>query len=72
MKQREEHLAHQQSCRCLYGAQREESKYNPNEILCIIHDKMDVTAKIALLWMHVITKATQGLGQLPMNVTGMV
>ena len=71
MKQREEHLAHQQSCRCLYGAWHEESKRNPNEILCIIHDKMD-TAKTAFPQMHVITKATQDLGQLPMNVIGMV
>ena len=30
------------------------------------------TAKIALPRMRVTTKATQGLGQLPMNVTGMV
>ena len=30
------------------------------------------TAKIVLLWMKVTTKATQGLGQLPMNVTSMV
>ena len=39
--------------------------------MCIIHDKMDTT-KIALLRMRVTTKATQGLGQLPMNVIGMV
>ena len=71
MKQREQHLAHQQSCRRLYGAWSEESKRNPSDILCIIHDKMD-TAKTALLRMRVTTKATQGLGQLPMNVTGMV
>ena len=71
VKQREEHFAHQQSCRRLYGAWREESKRNPSDILCIIHDKMD-TAKIALPRMRVTTKATQGLGQLPMNVTGMV
>ena len=71
MKQREEHLAHQQSYRRLYGAWHEESKCNPNDILCIIHDKMD-TAKIALPQMYVTTKATQGLDQLPMNVTGMV
>ena len=71
MKQREEHLAHQQSCRCLYDAWCEESKGNPSEILCIIHDKMD-TAKIVLLQMRVTTKATQGLGQLPMNITSMV
>ena len=71
MKKWEEHLAHQQSCRRLYGAWREESKHNPSDILCITHYKMD-TAKTALPWMRVTTKATQGLGQLPMNVTGMV
>ena len=71
VKQWEEHLAHQQSCPCLYGAWREESRHNPNEILCIIYDKMDI-AKNALPRMRVTTKATQGLGQLPMNVTNMV
>ena len=68
MKQQEEHLAHQQSCRRLYGAWHEESKRNPSEILWIIHNKMDTT-KTALLRMHFTTKATQGLAQLPMNVT---
>ena len=71
VKQREEHLAHQQSCRRLYGAWREESKGNPSDIQCIIHDKMDI-AKTALPQMHVTTKATQSLGQLPMNVIGMI
>ena len=71
VKQREEHLAHQQSYHHLYGAWREESKHNPSDILCIIHDKMD-TAKTTPPRMCVTTKATQGLGQLPMNVIGMV
>ena len=71
VKQQEKHLAHQQSCRCLYGAWQEESKCNPSEILYIIHDKMDTT-KTVLPWMWVTTKATQGLNQLPMNVTSMV
>ena len=71
VKQREEHLAHQQSCSHLYGVWREESKRDPSDILCIIHDKMD-TAKTALPRMRVTTNATQGLGQLSMNVTGMV
>ena len=71
MKQQEQHLALHQSCRRLYGAWLEESKYNPSEILCIIYDKI-YTAKTALLRMHVTTKATQGLGQLPMNITSMV
>jgi hypothetical protein len=71
MKQRTQHLNHQASCRRLYASWREESKRNPQDFLCIIHDKMD-TAKTALPRMRVTTKATQGLGQLPMNVTGMV
>ena len=71
MKQREEYLAHEQSCCHLHGAWHKESKRNPNDILCIIHDKMD-TAKTALPRMRITTKATQGLGQLPMNITGMV
>ena len=71
VKQWEEHLAHQQSCHRLFGAWRKESKRNPSGILCIIHDKMN-TAKIALPWMRITTNATQGLGQLPMNVIGMV
>ena len=71
VKQREEHFVHQQSCRRMYGACREESKRNPSDILCIIHDKMD-TAKTALPQMRITTKATQGLGQFPMNVSGMV
>ena len=73
MKQREEHLAHQNLVViCMdNGAWHEESKRNPNEILYIIHYKMDI-ANIALPRMRITTKATQGLGQLPMNVTDMV
>ena len=71
MKQRTKHLNHQASCRQLYASWREESKKNPQEILCIIHDKMD-TSKTALPRMRVTTKATQGLGQFPMSVTRMV
>ena len=68
VKQREEHFAHQQSCRCLYGVWHEESKCNPSEILCIIHDKMDTEKTAQVPRMHITTKATQGLDQLPMNV----
>ena len=46
-------------------------KGNHTKILCIICDKMD-TAKTTLLRMWVTTKATQGLGQPPMNITSMV
>ena len=71
VKQRTEHLNHQASCRCIYASWREESKRNPQEVLCIIHDKMD-TKKTALPRMRVTTKSTAGLGQIPMSVTGMV
>ena len=70
MKQRTEHLNHQASCCHLYASWREESKRNPQEILCIIHDKMD-TSKTALPIMRVTTKATQRLGQFPLSVTRM-
>ena len=49
VKQREENLAHQQSCRRLYGAWHEESKRNPSDILCIIQNKMD-TALFMTRW----------------------
>ncbi len=71
MKQRTEHLNLQASCRHLYASWHKESKRNPLEILCVIHDKMD-TSKIVLPRMRVTTKATQGLGQILMSVTGMV
>ena len=71
MKQQIEHLNNQASCHRLYASWCEESKRNPQEILCIIHDKMD-TSKTALLRMHVTTKATQGLSQFPLSMIGMV
>lgn len=71
VKQRAAHLSHQSSCRRIYHSWREESKRNKAEILCIIHDKMD-TAKTAIPRMRVTTKYTASLGQLPINVTGMV
>ena len=39
VKQWEEHLVHQQCYHRLYGAYREESKSNPSEFLCIIHEQ---------------------------------
>ena len=41
------------------------------ELLCIIHDKMDHT-KSAIPRMQRSTKATSGLGQIPISVTGML
>jgi hypothetical protein len=41
------------------------------EVLCIIHDGMD-SRKTALPRLRVITKGSNGLGQLPMTLTGML
>ena len=71
VKQRTEYLNHQASCWRIYASWHEESKKNPQEVLCIIHDKMD-TKKTTLPKMRVTTKATAGLGQIPMSVTRMV
>lgn len=65
------HNNHQGSCRNLYHAWRHESKINPREVLAIIHDGMD-TNKTAIPRLRVITKATAGLFQLPVSLTGMV
>jgi hypothetical protein len=71
VKQRSMHLNHQVACRRVYHSWREESKRNKGEILCIIHNKMD-SNKTAIPRMRVTTKLTVALGQLPINVTGMV
>jgi hypothetical protein len=44
---------------------------SPSQFLCIIHDKMDHT-KTAIPRMQRITKATSGLGQIPISLTGML
>jgi hypothetical protein len=43
----------------------------PTEFLCIIHDKMDHT-KTTILRMQRNTKATAGLGQIPISITRML
>jgi hypothetical protein len=44
---------------------------SPSQFLYIIHDKMDHT-KTAIPRMQRITKATSGLGQIPISLTGML
>jgi len=68
---RDRHLNYQRACRNIYHGWSTESVQHPSEFLCIIHDKMDTT-KTALPRMQRITKATAGLGQVPVSCTGML
>ena len=68
---RERHLNYQRACRNIYAGWSALSVQNPSEFLCIIHDKMDTT-KTAIPRMQRITKATAGLGQIPISCTGML
>ena len=68
---RTKHINYQNACRRLYHGWSSNSVDSPTEFLCIIHDKMDHT-KSAILRMQRCTKATSGLGQIPISVTGML
>ena len=65
------HINYQNACRCLYHGWSSNSVNSPTEFFSIIHDKMDHT-KSAILRMQRSTKATCGLGQIPISVTGML
>src|SRR5579875_1169699 len=68
---RDRHLNYQRACRNIYAGWSALSVQNPSEFLCIIHDMMDTT-KTAIPRMQRITKATAGLGQIPISCTGML
>ena len=68
---RTKHINYQNACRRLYHGWSSNSIDSPTEFLCIIHDKMDHT-KSAIPRMQQSTKATCGLGQIPISVTGML
>ena len=68
---RTKHINYQNACRRLYHGWSSNSVDSPTEFLCIIHDKMDHT-KSAIPQMQRSTKATCGLGQIPISVTGML
>ena len=68
---RTKHINYQNACRRLYHGWSSNSVDSPTEFLCIIHDKMDHT-KSAIPRMQRSTKATSGLGQIPISVTGML
>ena len=68
---RTKHINYQNACCRLYHGWSSNSVDSPTEFLCIIHDKMDHT-KSAILRMQRSTKATSGLGQIPISVTGML
>ena len=68
---RTKHINYQNACRRLYHGWSSNSVDSPTKFLCIIHDKMDHT-KTAIPRMQRTTKATSGLGQIPISVTGML
>ena len=65
------HINYQNACRSLYHGWSSNSVDSPTEFLCIIRDKMDHT-KSTIPRMQRSTKATCGLGQIPISVTGML
>ena len=71
MNDRTNHINYQNACRCLYHGWSSNSVDSPMEFLCIIHDKMDHT-KFAIPRMQRSTKATCGLGQIPISNTEML
>ena len=71
MNNRTKHINYQNACRRLYHGWSSNSIDSPMEFLCIIHDKMDHT-KSAIPRMQWSTKATCGLGQIPISITGML
>ena len=68
---RTKHINYQNACHHLYHGWSSNSVDSPTEFLCIIHNKMDHT-KSAIPRMQRCTKATSGLGQIPISVTGML
>ena len=68
---RTKHINYQNACPRLYHGWSSNSVDSLTEFLCIIHDKMDHT-KSAIPRMQRSTKATSGLGQIPISVTGML
>ena len=68
---RTKHINYQNACRRLYHGWSSNSVDSPTEFLCIIHDKMDHTM-FAISRMQRSTKATCGLGQILIFVTGML
>ena len=65
------HIIYQNACRRLYHEWSSNSVDSPTEFLSIIYKKMDHT-KSAIPRMQWSTKATSGLGQIPISVTGML
>lgn len=65
------HLAEQEAHRQAYYASRYLSIQKPNQVLTIIHDKMD-HSKTASPCLANRNKNTEGLMKLPVSVTGMI
>ena len=71
MNDKAKHINYQNACRCLYHGWSSNSVDSPTEFLWIIHNKMDYI-KTTIPRMQRTTKATFGLGQIPISVTGML
>ena len=65
------HLREQEACRAYYCLSRALACYRPDEVLCVMHDKMD-HSKTASPCFASRNKATDGLMKLPISVTGML
>ena len=68
---RTKHINYHNVCHRLYYGWNSNSIHSPTELLCIIHNKMD-HIKTAIPRMQQITKATSGLGRIPISVTVML
>ena len=71
MNDRTKHINYQNACRCLYHGWSSNLVKSATKFLCIIHDKID-HIKFAIPRMQRTTKATSGLGQIPISVTSML
>ena len=65
------HQASQQTHRIVYYGNRKNSEENPDEVVCIIHDKMDHSKTTSPHFSHK-NKATESFMKLPVAVTGMI
>lgn len=65
------HLASQQTHRILYYGNRKNSEEKPDDVVCIIHDKMDHSKTASPHFSHK-NKATESFMKLPVAVTGMI
>ena len=71
-RQREKHMQEQMSRRALYYAARVMAKKEPEDHLCIIHDKMDQGKTGIPKLLNTLKSMASGCKPLPMALTGMI